>query len=100
MERDQKALDVIEANLDATGLGSSATVLRGDATQFAQPIDVAFVDPPYEFDGWSALLDRLDADVVVLESDRELDVGAKWLLNKARRYGGTVVTLMERKGRT
>ena len=40
------------------------------------------------------------ARYAVIESDREVDVGAKWLVNKVRRYGSTVVTLANRKGGT
>ncbi len=68
--------------------------------RFRRAVDVAFVDPPYGFDGWTGLLDTLDAELAVIESDRELDVGAKWLVNKVRHYGGTVVTLAKRKGAT
>jgi 16S rRNA (guanine966-N2)-methyltransferase len=100
VERDRDAAAVIEANLDATALRDRATVTRADAATFAGAVDVAFVDPPYEFDEWPALLDTLDAGLAVLESDREVDVGAKWLVNKVRRYGSTVVTLAERKGGT
>jgi len=98
VENDRDALRAIAANLDTTGLGDRATVVRGDASTFSTAVDVAFVDPPYAFDGWPALLEVIQADLAVLESDRELDVGAKWLVNKVRRYGSTVVTVAQRKG--
>jgi 16S rRNA (guanine966-N2)-methyltransferase len=100
VETDAGALKAVRDNLDATGLADRATVVRANAADYAATVDVAFIDPPYEFDGWVALLDRLDADLAVVESDRDVDVGAKWLVNKVRRYGGTVVTLAQRKGGT
>jgi 16S rRNA (guanine966-N2)-methyltransferase len=96
IEHDAGALKAIERNLESTGLGARATVVRADASAFDDRVDLAFVDPPYAFDGWTDLLDRLDADLAVLESNRELEVGAKWLVNKVRRYGSTVVTLAQR----
>jgi 16S rRNA G966 N2-methylase RsmD len=59
----------------------------------AAPVDVALVDPPYSFDAWPELLGRLSAGLVVLESDRDLDLGPAWEVRKVKRYGGTVVTL-------
>ena len=98
VESDSGALRIIEENLRTTGLADQAVVRRGDAGAFDDTVDVAFIDPPYAFDEWSALLDGLDARFAVIESDREVDVGAKWLVNKVRRYGSTVVTLAQRKG--
>jgi 16S rRNA (guanine966-N2)-methyltransferase len=98
VESDSTALRAIEDNLATTGLADRAVVRRGDASTFAEAVDVAFIDPPYAFDDWGTLLDALDAGYAVIESDREVDVGAKWLVNKVRRYGGTVVTLAQRKG--
>ena len=37
--------------------------------------------------------------VAVLESNRAIEVGPNWLVNKVRRYGSTVVTLIT-KGAT
>jgi 16S rRNA (guanine966-N2)-methyltransferase len=96
VEADAAALRTIKANLDACAMGERATVTRGDATAFADAVDVAFIDPPYAFDAWPDLLDRLDARIAVVESDREVDLGAKWLVNKVRRYGSTVVSLAQR----
>jgi 16S rRNA G966 N2-methylase RsmD len=53
-------------------------------------------DPPYAFDEWPVLLAGLDAAVVVIESDREVDPGSPWLITRSKRYGGTVVTFVAR----
>jgi 16S rRNA (guanine966-N2)-methyltransferase len=98
VERERDAINVIERNLATTGFGDQAVIVRGDAAAFDGSVDVAFADPPYDFDGWPALLDALHADVAIVESDRDIDVGAKWLVSRVRRYGSTVVTLAQRKG--
>jgi 16S rRNA (guanine966-N2)-methyltransferase len=94
VERDRSVAAIIKENLDT--LGFEGTVLIGDAVAHAAragAVDLAFADPPYEFDEWDALLAALDAGVAVLESDRELAVGDVWQVLRVKRYGGTVVTL-------
>ena len=58
-------------------------------------VDVVLADPPYEWRSWPALLGALATlgALVVLEtaSSPELPVG--WHVLKARRYGGTLITL-------
>lgn len=98
VERDQAALDVIRTNLVVTGLYARATVVPGDALDWAATaprVDVALVDPPYAFDEWPALLASISAGTLVAESDRELDLGPRWVALRARRYGGTVVTVAQ-----
>ena len=52
-------------------------------------------DPPYAWQGWDVLLERL-ADLrplVLAETGSELALPPGWLALRAKRYGGTVVTL-------
>ena len=99
VEHDAKAIAVLRRNLDATGLAAAATVVRGDAVRFAGGrVDLALLDPPYAFadEAWDRLLADLDADVAVLESDRDVPVPAPWRVLRAKRYGGTVVAIVRR----
>ncbi len=100
VESDGGAVRAIEANLALTGLADGARVVRADALRWlegAGAFDLAFVDPPYDFEGWDRLLRRLEADVAVLESGRPLHLGEPWEAVQERRYGGTLVTLVHRK---
>jgi 16S rRNA (guanine966-N2)-methyltransferase len=95
----QPALDAVRTNLDAAGL--DGTLIRMDAHRYDDgPFDLALLDPPYDTpdDQWRALLGHLDAHVVVVESDREIDLGARWELLRSKRYGSTVVQIARRKG--
>jgi 16S rRNA G966 N2-methylase RsmD len=101
VDADAAAVAAVRANLVATGLaGPRATVVRADALRWAAAgtadVDLAFCDPPYAFDRWTELLDALPAALAVLESDREVDPGPGWEVVRSRRYGGTVVTVVER----
>lgn len=95
VERDRDAVDAIRRNLATTKL-DGGRVVHADALRWVAThgnrFDVAFADPPYDYHDW-AVIGGLDADVLVVESDREVDVGAHWAVQRTKRYGTTVVTL-------
>ena len=59
-------------------------------------VDIAFIDPPYTFTNWDGLLHFLRAGLVVAESDREVDAVEGWQVLRTKRYGRTVITMLER----
>jgi 16S rRNA (guanine966-N2)-methyltransferase len=98
-----QALRAVRENLETCTMASDATVVRGDALEFlarsGTHVDLALLDPPYGFDEWDALLAALDADVLVIESDRRIEPGPGAEVLRQRRYGGTVVTIVNCTGR-
>jgi len=102
VENDARAVSVIRANLDHLDLAADAKVVKADAPGWlvtAGAFDLAFVDPPYAFDRWADVLERLDAGLAVLESDRTPDLDERWQAVREKRYGTTVVTLVEKQRR-
>ena len=100
VDSDGGAIEAIRANLGLTGLAGRAEVVRADVLRWLErghAFDLAFVDPPYGFERWDRLLQLLDVELAVLESDRRVEVGAPWEAVVERRYGGTVVTLVNRQ---
>ncbi len=98
VDTSRDALRAVGENLERAGLTDRATIVRADAREHLRRgadtrVDLALVDPPYAFDEWPSLLADLDAEIVVIESDREIDPGDGAALIRARRYGGTVVTI-------
>ena len=98
VDRDPRALAVVRANLEGTGLAGRTTVARADARRWlagAGRFDLAVLDPPYATDDatWAQLLTTLDADVAVVESDREVSLPERWGILRSRSYGGSVVVL-------
>ena len=89
---------LVEDNLATCGFTDRADVVVADAERWlsANPgrWDLALLDPPYTYDGWTTLLAALDAAVAVVESDREVEVPAGWHVGRVRRYAGTVVMLL------
>src|SRR6185295_18675776 len=56
VDADSDALAAVRSNLEATGLTGSGHVVRSDVVKFLERqndvFDVAFADPPYEFQAW------------------------------------------------
>jgi 16S rRNA (guanine966-N2)-methyltransferase len=103
VEADAAAVGAIKANLAATGL-AGATVVQADVIRFLDDpgrsggasFDLAFVDPPYAFDAWPGILDRLPADLAALEARRPVEPGPAWEVLRSSRYGDTAVTTVRR----
>jgi 16S rRNA (guanine966-N2)-methyltransferase len=106
VDDDQAAVAAIRANLAVLGpdAGGRASVIRSDALRYAAtapPVDLVLVDPPYAFDSWNALLGSLSGrtGLLVAETGAEWEPGPEWETMKVRRYGGTVVTVVQPKVR-
>jgi 16S rRNA (guanine966-N2)-methyltransferase len=100
VDNNHGAIEAVQTNLAATGL--TGTVIRADAHRYDDgPFELALLDPPYATtdDEWAWLLDHLDAQVVVVESDREIDLGAAWEVLRSKRYGNTIVQIARRQTR-
>lgn len=102
VDTDPNVLAAVRENLAAVGLADeSATLVRAtlpgwlDAAP-GRSFDLALCDPPYDFEGWPSLLVGLRADLAVLESSASIPLSTGWVVAKERRYGGTLVTVVQR----
>jgi 16S rRNA (guanine966-N2)-methyltransferase len=102
VDTDPNALAAVRENLAAVGLADeSATLVRAtlpgwlDAAP-GRSFDLALCDPPYDFEGWPRLLVGLRVDLAVLESSASIPLSTGWVVAKERRYGGTLVTVVQR----
>jgi 16S rRNA (guanine966-N2)-methyltransferase len=108
VERDARALAVLEGNLADLGLGlPGAEIRRGEALQALrgarerrETYDLLFVDPPYRHTGvlgreLQAVLPPLLAPGarVIVESDRRVPLGLSLEVEQERRYGDTCITI-------
>lgn len=98
VDRDPEAVALIEANLASLGIGGRATVVRADALSPVRPgpVDLVLADPPYRFRGFGELGRAVDAELLVVEADRPVDLGPGWEMVKERTYGTTVVVYARR----
>ena len=99
VERDRSALHALRDNLAALDIEDRCTVHATDVLAWVpamRHVDIVLVDPPYAFDGWEKLLTLIDVPLLVAESDDPIDPIDGWSLVRARQYGRTWVTLLER----
>lgn len=99
VDRDPAALAAVRANLDAVGLDHARVTLVRAALptwlEAGEVFDLVLCDPPYRFDRWEELLGSLRAGTAVLESSEPVPVPEGWLDARVRRYGGTLVTVLQ-----
>jgi len=110
VDHGRDARKAISANLETTGFLGRSTVVAQDALAWlrdaskssANPqFDLVLIDPPYAADGelWSEVLNLVTnlaaGGVVVAESAREITLPAGWDTRKEKRYGGTLVSVLQ-----
>ena len=99
VERDRAALIALRENIATLGIEDRCTVHGTDVLAWVpamRNVDVAFIDPPYAFEAWPALLKLVVVGLVVAVADDPVDAPDGWSQLRARRYGRTWVTLLER----
>jgi 16S rRNA (guanine966-N2)-methyltransferase len=113
VERDRRALEAIEANVEHTGFADEARVVRSDVAAFLDgppppeaPFDLVFADPPYDVgaEAIAALVEHLGAPGWLSPGATlsiEGPVGSGILLPKSfrtgweRTFGDTLVVFVE-----
>lgn len=110
VERDRRAVEAIERNLDRLGYGRAGQargpdapevrVVQSDVVSWASlhsshHLDLVMADPPYEFADWQVLLERLSARRLLVEHREPISVSGRYGISREYRYGGTLVTLIE-----
>jgi 16S rRNA (guanine966-N2)-methyltransferase len=100
VEQARPAVSAVRENLAALGYGPPrSTVVAADVLNWVGPgqgkVDLVMADPPYAWQGWDILLARLEhlRPLVLAETGAELVLPPGWQSLRAKRYGGTVVTL-------
>jgi len=99
VERDRAALHALRENISTLGIEDRCTIHGTDVMAWVpamRNVDVAFIDPPYAFDAWPALLRLVDVGLVVAEADDPVAAPEGFTQLRARRYGRTWITLLER----
>jgi 16S rRNA (guanine966-N2)-methyltransferase len=101
VERDRSALAALRQNIQNLGVGERCAVHAVDVQAWVpamRGVDIAFIDPPYDFASWDSLLAVLDVPLVIAESDEPVVGPSGWEVVRTKRYGRTHVTTLERVG--
>jgi pantetheine-phosphate adenylyltransferase/16S rRNA (guanine(966)-N(2))-methyltransferase RsmD len=114
VEKNGKAARAIQENLERTGFRERGEVIRGDVGEVVkrlaenrQTFNLIFADPPYKIPPREigSILERLEALLtlygrLVIEGSKPPVYSTDRLKGASRRYGGTLVTLLERSQHT
>jgi 16S rRNA (guanine966-N2)-methyltransferase len=105
VDLDRAARQAVTTNVATCGFATRATIVAGPADRHlaelgrtGEVVDLALLDPPYDFVGWSELFAALPADLAVVESGGPIDVPEGWERLRTKRYGRTTVAILERAG--
>jgi 16S rRNA (guanine966-N2)-methyltransferase len=108
IERNERAVRALRANLDSLGIGAEdAQVRRAEVTtalraarKSAETYDLVFIDPPYSrASDLGRDLERLLSSLlepcarIVVESDRRAPMGLDVPLERERTYGDTLIKI-------
>jgi 16S rRNA G966 N2-methylase RsmD len=63
-------------------------------------VSLVLADPPYEFKQWGQFLGEVACDLVVAESDRDMNLELPaitgWEVTRVKRYGRAYVSFLQR----
>lgn len=98
IDSDPECLAAARNNLTPLNLAGEVHFVRATLPiwQPASGIDLVLADPPYGPCDVELLLSGVDALRAVIENDRYVEAPAGWEVAKMKRYGTTLVTMLER----
>ena len=80
-----EAIDCIILNVEKLNYGSTSKILKTDALSFLERedyFDVALLDPPYKYEHWGTLIQRVNAHSIVIESSEQVTLESDWEIIK------------------
>lgn len=97
VDADPACLEAARGNLASVGLGGDVHFVRATLPRWhaPTPVDLLLADPPYGELDVAALLATGDARRAVIENDRYALAPAGWQVTKQKRYGTTLVTMLD-----
>jgi 16S rRNA (guanine966-N2)-methyltransferase len=97
VDSDAHCLTAAKANLEGVQLRGEAVFVRANLPMWTPPLDLDLVlaDPPYGPLDIGSVLQGVIATRVVFENDRHMEAPVGWEVTKTKRYGTTLVTMLE-----
>jgi 16S rRNA (guanine966-N2)-methyltransferase len=100
VDADAACLAAARENLEPLSLPGEARYLRVSLPSWEPPgdLDLVLADPPYGELDIATLLQGVSASRAMVENDRWMEAPPGWSVAKLKRYGTTLVTMVERHG--
>ena len=97
VDSDPACLAAAKLNLEPLHLKGEAVFVRATLPVWQAPddLDLVLADPPYGPLDLASLLFGVGASRVIVENDRHMDAPPGWTVTKTKRYGTTLVTMLE-----
>lgn len=94
-EKNLKAAEIIKKNYKLLGVKPDLQI--GDSEKLIQKLDkkydVVYIDPPYMSDLYERILSKIEGNIIVVESDKPIDIKGFALL-KSKNYGGKIINYL------
>jgi 16S rRNA (guanine966-N2)-methyltransferase len=96
VDSDGACLAAAKTNWEALNLPGTVHFVKANLPKWAMPaeVGVVFADPPYGPLDIDALLGSSKAEMAIIENDRFATAPAGWTVQKEKRYGTTLVTVL------
>lgn len=97
IDEDPACLAAAKVNLEPLQLSGQAVFVRATLPAWSPTgdLDLVLADPPYGPLDLTSVLRDVRATRVVIENDRHMDPPSGWIVTKTKRYGTTLVTMLE-----
>ncbi len=97
IDTDPQCLAAAKDNLAPLQLAGDAIFVRANLPLWSPPrdLDLVLADPPYGPLDLASVLHDVKAERVMVENDRHMDAPEGWIVTKTKRYGTTLVTMLE-----
>ncbi|MHB8379464.1 MAG: RsmD family RNA methyltransferase [Acidimicrobiales bacterium] len=97
IDTDPACLVAAKTNFEPLQLRGEAVFVRANLPVWSPPhdLDLLLADPPYGPLDLAGVLHGVEARRVVIENDRHMEAPEGWNVTKTKRYGTTLVTMLE-----
>ena len=97
VDSDPACLAAVKLNLEPLNFDAEAVFVRAMLPVWSPPgdLDLVLADPPYGPLDLASVLRGVVAKRVIVENDRHMEPLEGWIVTKTKRYGTTLVTMLE-----
>ena len=97
IDSDPACLAAARENLEPLQMDGEAVYVRATLPlwQPMSDLDLVLADPPYGPMDLDSVLEDVTAARIIIENDRHMEAPEGWIVTKTKRYGTTLVTMLE-----